>query len=164
MNQNKNEPKVLPMKTIVISVASLFMFLVFGFLILPAFFDSTPFDLLFHRSPAPWALDEQTQAKLQLSEAQTKGRYHFIQYCSGCHGPDGRGNGPTSQTLARRPPNFLSPSVAGYTNGLSKQGVLKTLNEGIPGTQMPKYSHLPEEVKAEIAEYVEHLHNNPALY
>jgi cytochrome c553 len=164
MTQIDKESKVLPMKTIVTVVASLFAFLVVGFLILPAFFDSSPFDMLFHRSPAPWAIDEQTQAKLQLNENQTKGRYHFVQYCSGCHGPDGRGNGPTSQTLARRPPNFLNPSVAGYTNGLTKQGVLKTINEGIQGTQMPKYSHLPEDVKEQISEYVEHLHNNPALY
>jgi len=164
MNQIDKEPKALPMKSIVVVVASLFMFLMVGFLVLPAFFDSTPFDMLFHRSPAPWALDEQTQAKLQLTESQAKGRYHFVQYCSGCHGPDGRGNGPTSQTLARRPPNFLNPSVAGYTNGLTKQGVQKTLNEGIPGTQMPKYTHLPEDVKQQISDYVEHLHNNPALY
>lgn len=164
MNQKNNEPKALPMKGIVLTIGALFSTLVLGFLILPAFFDSTPFDMLFHRSPAPWALDEQTQAKLQLNDSQIKGRYHFIQYCSGCHGPDGRGNGPTSQTLARRPPNFLSPSLAGYKNDLTQSGVLKTLNEGIAGSQMPKFSNLPDDVKNDIAAYVEHLHSNPALY
>ncbi|NBX16749.1 MAG: cytochrome c [Proteobacteria bacterium] len=164
-NQNNdNTPKPLPMKAIVWSVSGLFAALAIGFLIIPAFFDSTPFGLLFHRSPPPWAMDPETQAKLQLTEAQAKGRYHFIQYCAGCHGPDGRGNGSLSQTLDRKPPNFLLPAPAGLKNDLTVAGVTKTLSEGITGSQMPAFAHLPAEVISEIAQYVDHLHKNPALY
>jgi hypothetical protein len=49
-------------------------------------------------------------------------------------------------------------------NSLDVAGVVKTLNEGLQGNQMPSFSHLPESVKQEIAEFVEHLHKNPALY
>lgn len=164
MNENKNDPKPIPMKAITLSVAGVFILVSMGFLILPAFFDASPVGMLFHKSPAPWALDPSTQAKLQLTESQAKGRYHFQQYCASCHGPDGRGNGPSSQTLNRRPPNFLDPSPAGLKNGLSTEAVLKTLNEGIPGSQMPSYSNFPEDVKREIADFVEHLHTHPALY
>jgi len=173
MTNNKNDntnssretaAKPLPMKAIGLSVAILFVLLSVGFLILPAFFDSTPMGLLFHRSPAPWALDPDAQAKYQLTEDQAKGRYHFQQYCAGCHGPDGRGNGPMSQTLNRRPPNFLDPAPAGIINGLTTAGVIKTLSEGLPNRQMPSFSHLPSDVRAQIAQYVEHLHTHPALY
>lgn len=164
MNNNKNDPKPLPMKAITLTVASLFLLIAVGFLILPAFFDATPMGLLFHKSPAPWALDPESQAKLQLTENQAKGRYHFQQYCASCHGPDGRGNGPNSQTLDRRPPNFLEPSPEGLKNKLDVQGVLITLNEGIPGSQMPSFRHLPEDVKQDLAEYVNHVHTHPALY
>jgi mono/diheme cytochrome c family protein len=161
---NDNTPKPLPMKAIVWSVSGLFATLAIGFLIIPAFFDSTPFGLLFHKSAPPWALDPATEAKLQLTEAQAKGRYHFIQYCAGCHGPEGRGNGSLSQTLNRKLPNFLHPVPAGLKNDLTIAGVTKTLVEGIAGSQMPAFSHLPSDVISEIAQYVEHLHKNPSLY
>jgi len=165
MSENHNdEAKPLPMKAIALSLGGLFIALTVGFLILPAFFDSSPMGLLFHRSPAPWAMDPTEQAKFQLTDNQVKGRYHFQQYCAGCHGPEGRGNGPTSQTLNKRPPNFLEPSPAGLKNGLSAQAVLKTLNDGLPGSQMPSFSELPEEVKQQLADYAEHLHTHPALY
>lgn len=164
-NQNQDPaPKPLPMKAIVLAVSGLFVILSVGFLILPAFFDSTPLGMLFHKKPAPWALENEMQAKLQLTEAQAKGRYHFQQYCAGCHGPEGRGNGPMSQNLRRRPPNFLAPSTAGIVNGYSAAGVTKTLLEGIPGSEMPRFSQLPTEVIQEISLYVEHLHSHPSLY
>lgn len=164
MEQNKQEPKPLPMKAITFSVAGFFVLIAIAFLILPAFFDSTPFGLLFHRGAPPWALEPEMQSRIKLTENQAKGRYHFLQYCASCHGPDGRGNGPTSQTLNRRPPNFLAPAPAGLQNSLDIAGVVKTLNEGLPGSQMPSFTHLPDDVKQQIAEYVEHLHTNPALY
>jgi mono/diheme cytochrome c family protein len=164
MENDKNEPQPLPMKAITAGVAGLFVVVAVAYLVLPAFFDSSPFGLLFHRGPAPWALDPEEQAKFKLTETQAKGRYHFLQYCASCHGPDGRGNGPTSSTLNRRPPNFLLPAPSGLQNSLDVAGVVKTLNEGLQGNQMPSFSHLPESVKQEIAEFVEHLHKNPALY
>lgn len=161
---NEQNPKPLPIKAITYSLVGLFTLLALGFLILPAFFDSSPVGMLFHKTAAPWALDPEAQAKFQLTEAQAKGRYHFQQYCSGCHGPEGRGNGPLSQTLNRKLPNFLSPSPSGLKNDLTVAGVSKTLIEGLPNSQMPSFSQLPQEVISEIAQYVEHLHTNPSLY
>lgn len=158
------DPKPLPMKAITLGVGGLFVLLAAGFLVIPAFFDKDPFGgRLFEDGPAPWAIPETEQAKFQYTEAQLKGRYHFQNYCASCHGPEGRGNGPTSQTLSRRPPNLITAS-GGLKNGLSREGVLKTLEEGIPGTEMGKYAGLPAEVKEQIADYVVFLNTHPSLF
>jgi mono/diheme cytochrome c family protein len=164
-NQNGDESnKPLPMKAITWTLGGVFLFLSLGYLIVPAFFDSNPFGgSMFEAGPAPWAMSEEEQKKLQLTESQAKGRHHFQQYCSSCHGPEGRGNGPSSPTLSKRPPNFIA-STQKTKNGLNKAGVLITLEEGIPGSEMPAYKNLPVEVRNEIADFVEHLHTNPALF
>jgi mono/diheme cytochrome c family protein len=162
---NSPEPKPLPMKAITLGVGGLFVFLAVGFLIVPAFFDKDPFGgRLFEAGPAPWALSEQEQARFQYTEAQLKGRYHFQNYCASCHGPEGRGNGPSSATLNRRPPNFITTASNGFRNGLAKDQILKTLEEGIPGSEMPAYKHLPAEVKDQIAEFIVYLNTHPSLF
>jgi mono/diheme cytochrome c family protein len=158
------EQKPLPMKTIGLAIAGLFALLALGFLVIPAFFDKNPFGgKLFEDGPAPWAVSEAEQQKFQFTDDQKKGRYHFQQYCSSCHGPDGRGNGPSSMTLNKRPPNFIA-DASGYVNGLSKQGVLKTLEEGIAGSQMASYSNLPPETKNQLAEFIVYLNKHPSLF
>ena len=156
--------KPLPMKAIGLVTTAVFALLALGFLVVPAFFDKNPFGgKLFEAGPAPWAVSETEQAKFQFTEAQQKGRYHFQQYCSSCHGPEGRGNGPSSMTLDKRPLNFIA-ETSGYVNGIDKAGILKTLNEGIPGSQMPAYKNLPEETKDQLAEFIVYLNTHPSLF
>lgn len=164
-NENEPEPKPLPMKAIAVSVGALFAALVAGFLIVPAFFDTNPMGgRLFEDGPAPWAVSEAEQARFQYTEAQQRGRYHFQQYCASCHGPEGRGNGPSAMTLSTRPPNLITTDSRAVKNGMTKEGVLKTLEHGIPGTDMGSYAQLPADVKAEIADFVEYLNTHPALF
>lgn len=165
MQDNDNEPKPLPMKAITLGVGGLFLVLVLGFLIVPAFFDTNPMGgRLFEDGPAPWAVSPEEQSRFQFTEAQTKGRYHFQQYCASCHGPEGRGNGPMAQTLRTRMPNLITTDSRAVKNGLDKAGVLKTLEEGIPGTDMGAYSHLPQSTQEEIADFVEYINTHPGLF
>lgn len=161
---NEADPKPLPMKAIAFSVVGLFLFLTLGFLVVPAFFDTNPMGgALFEKGPAPWAVPEAEQAKFSFTESQAKGRYHFQQYCASCHGPEGRGNGPASQTLSTRPPNFLGPD-GGTKNGLAKEGIVKTLQEGIRGTEMPSFADLPADVKNDVTEYIVYLNSHPSMF
>ena len=73
----------------------------------------------------------------------------FQNYCASCHGSMGEGNGPSAITLSKLPPNFLNKN-AKFINGWNKTGLLKTLNEGIPGSQMPQFNYLPEEAKEDL--------------
>ena len=73
----------------------------------------------------------------------------FQNYCASCHGSMGEGNGPSAITLSKLPPNFLNKN-AQFKNGWNKTGLLKTLNEGIPGSQMPQFNYLPEEAKEDL--------------
>lgn len=164
MNQTEpHEPKPLPMKLIGLVTGGIFVALTLAFLVVPAFFDASPFGKLFEQGPAPWAIPEAEQSKFQYTEAQLKGRYHFQQYCASCHGPEGRGNGPMSPNLARRPPNFIAPGI-GYKNGLAAEGIKKTLEEGIAGSEMPAYRHLPQDVRSQIVDYVVFLNTHPSLF
>ncbi len=159
MTKNKNEnkeAKTLPIKLITTLIIIFFLILVIGFMILPAYFDKTPFGKLFHNEPAPWALSEEEQKKFKLTESELKGRHHFIEYCASCHGPDGMGNGPSSITLRKRMPNFKNPSEK-YINGLSRMQILKTIEEGIPNSEMPSYHYLPSEAKEQIADFLLYL-------
>ena len=163
---NTPEPqgqKPLPMKLIGMVAAGLFVLLTAAFLIVPAFLDRSPFGKMFEQGPAPWAIPDNEQVKFQFTESQLKGRYHFQQYCAACHGPEGRGNGPMSNNLTKRPPNFIASNVT-YTNGLTAEGLQKTLLEGVPGTQMPAFAKLPPEVRQQLSDYVVYLNAHPALF
>lgn len=166
MTQNKkdnDQGKALPIKTIAIIISLIFFVFVVGFMIMPAYFDQTPFGKLFHNEPAPWAISQENQKKINYSETELKGRYHYIEYCSSCHGPSGKGDGPSSVTLRKRPPNFTSPSEK-FVNELNKQGLLKTMNEGIPNTEMPSFRYLPQETKEQITEFLLHMEKHRNFY
>lgn len=36
------------------------------------------------------------------------GRQMYKQFCAACHGPDGKGHGPATPTLAKRPPDLTT--------------------------------------------------------
>lgn len=166
MTQNKKDNgqgKPLPIKTIAIIISLLFIVLVIGFMIMPAYFDQTPFGKLFHNKPAPWAISSDDQKKFNYSDMELKGRYHYIEYCSSCHGPNGTGNGPFSVTLKKRPPSFTNPSE-NFVNQFNTQGLLKTINEGIPNSEMPPFRYLPQKTKEQIIEFLLHMKNHQNFY
>lgn len=82
-----------------------------------------------------------------------------MEYCASCHGQQGRGDGPASITLSRLPPDFLNLKEK-YKNGFTKEGLNKTINNGVDNSQMPKFDYLPKEVKDKIVEYLLVLHGH----
>ncbi|GAB4386605.1 c-type cytochrome [Albidovulum sp.] len=44
-------------------------------------------------------------------EDQVSGRALYLDYCAGCHGPAGRGDGPLAKDLARRPADLTGISA-----------------------------------------------------
>ncbi len=75
--------------------------------------------------------------------------------CVTCHGPQGKGDGPVGAALKPKPRNFAD---AKWKNGTELAAVIKSIENGIPGTGMAAYkgSLTDEEIKA-VAEYVRKL-------
>ncbi|MBI4822593.1 MAG: cytochrome c [Deltaproteobacteria bacterium] len=85
------------------------------------------------------------------AELVAKGKATFTVNCVPCHGEKGDGNGPAGAALNPKPRNFGTDP---FKNGNKPEQVMKTLAEGIPGTPMIAYAHLPEEDRWGLAFYV----------
>lgn len=75
--------------------------------------------------------------------------------CVTCHGAQGKGDGPAGAALKPKPRNFAD---AKWKNGSDLASVIKTIENGIPGTGMAAYKGAltDDEIKA-VAEYVRKL-------
>lgn len=67
--------------------------------------------------------------------AANAGRGIFMQNCSVCHGMQGKGNGPVSLTMAKKPANLTRPFYQNYSDAMWYWRV----KEGVPGTRMPRW-------------------------
>ena len=89
--------------------------------------------------------------RMPLPEAPGKSRdlvngqaVYLKMECAKCHGADGRGAGPSSNTLADsrgrhvNALNFTQP--AAYRTGWSEREIIRTLETGLNGVPMPSYS------------------------
>ncbi|MCX7998904.1 MAG: c-type cytochrome [Leptospiraceae bacterium] len=85
------------------------------------------------------------------SDLVAKGKEVYEANCASCHGPNGAGDGPAGAALNPKPRNFLATD--GWKNGKTKEGILKTLKEGIAGSGMVAYPHLEADHEA-LAEFV----------
>lgn len=85
-------------------------------------------------------------------EVLEKAQRTYAGLCAGCHGPQGRGDGPAGNGL-RPPPRDLTGS-GGWKNGPGLAGILKTLEEGLPGSAMAPYRHLGRKERVAVARVV----------
>lgn len=67
-----------------------------------------------------------------LSRNFGKGQEIYQKYCTECHGPEGRGDGPRAPFLAPKPGNLVSAA----TSTKSDQELLQAISEGVPRTAM----------------------------
>lgn len=77
--------------------------------------------------------------------------------CAGCHGDNGKGDGPAGQALTPKPRNFHDTSA--YKQGANFEDIVKTIETGIPGTAMVAYPHIPRSDRQLIARYIVSLQN-----
>jgi mono/diheme cytochrome c family protein len=85
----------------------------------------------------------------------------FRRHCAGCHGISGDGAGPAAAVLDPYPRDFRNglfkyTSTAGGAKPL-REDLLRTLQQGIPGTAMPSFRKLPDEQLDVLLEYVKYL-------
>ncbi len=72
--------------------------------------------------------------------------------CSGCHGDDGRGDGPAAMALVPRPRNFRD---AAFWRDRKPEDLKRVVHKGKVGTMMPPFEGVLSE--AEIDAVVAHL-------
>jgi mono/diheme cytochrome c family protein len=105
---------------------------------------------------ASGAADDGRGPSRPLTEADAKaGRTPYLRECSRCHGERGDGAGPQSDAVDPRPRDFTkrlfelrtTPSGQPPTTA----DVLRTIEQGIPGTAMLSFAFLHEEERKEIA-------------
>jgi mono/diheme cytochrome c family protein len=59
----------------------------------------------------------------------------YTKYCVGCHGTNGKGDGPLAQILNPPPADLASAKVQSKTDEV----LLSTIRKGRPGTAMPSW-------------------------
>ncbi|HET7010950.1 MAG TPA: c-type cytochrome [Anaerolineales bacterium] len=94
-------------------------------------------------APSPSLVEEMPSLEFSI-EAYRQGRHLYDLHCSGCHGPQGKGNGVVGAVLDPEPRDLTDVAW------LSKQSdarLFAVLAEGLPGTAMPGYREAltPEE-------------------
>jgi cbb3-type cytochrome oxidase cytochrome c subunit/cytochrome c553 len=74
-------------------------------------------------------------ANVDSAAAANSGYGIYVQNCASCHGVAGRGNGPVSASMVKKPANFTRPFYKAYNGAMWYWRVA----EGVPGTRMPKW-------------------------
>jgi cytochrome c oxidase cbb3-type subunit 2 len=85
----------------------------------------------------------------------------FQRRCSGCHGSDAKGTGPAAVMLSPKPRNlaeglFKLRSTAGGAMPTTAD-LLRTINQGVPGSSMPSFRDVPESEKSAIIAFIKSL-------
>ena len=111
-----------------------------------------------------WTRGETVQAGPTFCPIDSKeqrraaGRALFESYCTGCHGPEGQGDGPHALFLVPRP---LDLTVGNFKYRSTPSGSLptdgdlfRTISAGLHGTAMPSFGDLPEAQRWALVTYV----------
>ncbi|MDO8730776.1 MAG: c-type cytochrome [Candidatus Omnitrophota bacterium] len=117
----------------------------------------------FQDKPEPLAFGKDPGKGANLA----KGKELYTQLgCNACHGPQGRGNGPSAATLVDQWGDHIDAANLtqgwSYRSGSSPRDVLVRLMTGLDGTPMPSYAEAvkPEEVW-DLAYYVHSIQAEP---
>lgn len=98
---------------------------------------------------------------MTLHQMINTGRESFVNRCSGCHGKDADGNGPAAIMLNPKPRNLVSGSFKfrSTSSGVlpTVEDLLRTLEQGIPGSAMPPFRELPTQEKLSLVMYIRSL-------
>ncbi len=111
-----------------------------------------------------------------LAPRLERGERLFTERCAGCHGEDGRGNGPASRfigdDLAGRgklaPPRDIAWGIFKFqrrdSGELPTDGDLfATIRRGLPGAAMPAWTELTDQQVWDLVDYIKHLTDEASL-
>lgn len=95
------------------------------------------------------------------SSVLERGQSLYQQNCAGCHGPEGRGDGPAAAYLFPKPRDFGRGKFR-ITSGRSgdlptEQDLFRIVTDGMPGSAMPSWELLPETDRWALVKYVKTL-------
>ncbi|MGH2575418.1 MAG: c-type cytochrome [Ignavibacteria bacterium] len=92
------------------------------------------------------------KAGVPSPELIEKGKTQFAALCSGCHGMEGKGDGPAGILLNPKPRNFHD--LNGWTNGTKISQMYKTMQEGIVNRGMASFNYLPPIDRFSLIHYI----------
>ena len=99
-----------------------------------------------------------------------QGEHQYMMRCARCHGEKGDGNGQLAGILDPRPRDFTLGMFKFRTTATgalpTDEDLFKTITRGIPGTAMPSWKELPEQLRWALLYYVKTLSddfNDPEL-
>lgn len=100
------------------------------------------------------ALQARKHVDTDSDSASNAGRGIYQQNCAACHGMEGRGNGPNSISLEKKPANLTRPFYKQYPDDFW----FYRISEGVAGTRMPRWAEtLTEEQRWYLVAYVKSL-------
>jgi high-affinity iron transporter len=80
-----------------------------------------------------------------------RGAALYTEQCAACHGATGRGDGPNAKSLNPPPVAFADANRARQR---SLFGLYQVIGQGLDGTAMPSFAHLPSDDRWALAFYV----------
>ncbi len=85
-------------------------------------------------------------------EAIAAGKALYEEYCTACHGAEGRGDGPHASVLEHTPPDFTDPHMA---EEMTDAAFFWRTSEGIPDEDMPPFKDkLSAEQRWQLVQYL----------
>ncbi len=91
-------------------------------------------------------------------ELQLLGEQVMRVYCVGCHGPQGRGDGPMAARMRPAPRDFRKGPYKFRTTPTGRaptmEDIFGVVTGGLRGTPMPAFADLPEEQRWGVAAYI----------
>ena len=81
----------------------------------------------------------------------------YAQNCAVCHGEKGAGDGAAGQALTPKPRDLIAGQ---WTQSGDSAGLFKTITEGIPGTSMAPFGHLPVNDRWALVQFIHSITKN----
>jgi cytochrome c oxidase cbb3-type subunit 2 len=96
-------------------------------------------------------------ATAQLADNAAQRRL-FARWCAGCHGENGRGDGPVATQLVNKPRDLTRDAWRFVPAGADeKLALARLIKFGVPGTAMAGREYLPDEAVLSLAAYLQTL-------
>lgn len=94
----------------------------------------------------------------QRQELLNRGKIVYQNYCAGCHGNKGDGNGPASARLITKPRDFTREIYKFRTTDSSslpmEADLHRTITRGLARVSMPAFPLMPEQDKVAVIQYI----------
>lgn len=108
--------------------------------------------------PLAFALGAGAQQAQQAQQAQP-GRAVYDEWCAGCHGDQGKGDGPAADRMLPRPRDFTRGVYQIRTTASGElptdADLMHVIDAGMPGTAMPGWeSHLSQQARTDVRAYI----------